>query len=517
MRTRSVAAWGILAIWVGLLGWHFRREHFQPELARLTEGMATLDPGTNFYALRMGREVIGISSSRLDTVPEGFVLEDVMTLELQAMGQPGAAVARTEVLLGPTLDMTDFSFTLDSEAGTFSAQGTIEGDSIILVELDTGGGVEELSFRVQEAPLLTAALPIRLAKSGELAVGRTLRLLVFDPSAVSLRTVEIEVLEQGLLTVPDSAALDPGTGRWVAVTESQLPAWRVRESFGGMSIESWIDEDGRVIQSSSNMGFSIERTAYELALQEQEDTRRLAGGGAVASDVIFSTAIASNRLITDPTSASELRFVLSGMDLQGFHLDGGRQELRGDTLIVRREDWNVVAADYGLPYPRMDLREALEPEPLIQSGDPRIQEVTRYIARTGFRGQGNPRTVARRLTDGVYELLDKEVSFSIPSATQVLRTLGGDCNEHTVLYVALARAVGLPARVAVGLVYLEGAFYYHAWPEVWLDEWVAVDPTFGQVPADAAHLRFITGGFAQQLEVARLIGALRIEVLDAGA
>ena len=34
------------------------------------------------------------------------------------------------------------------------------------------------------------------------------------------------------------------------------------------------------------------------------------------------------------------------------------------------------------------------------------------------------------------------VTISVPSAVQVLETLAGDCNEHTVLYVALARALG---------------------------------------------------------------------------
>ena len=34
----------------------------------------------------------------------------------------------------------------------------------------------------------------------------------------------------------------------------------------------------------------------------------------------------------------------------------------------------------------------------------------------------------------------------------------------------------------MGLVHIRGSFYYHAWPEVWLGEWVAVDPTLGQAP-----------------------------------
>jgi hypothetical protein len=115
----------------------------------------------------------------------------------------------------------------------------------------------------------------------------------------------------------------------------------------------------------------------------------------------------------------------------------------------------------------------------------------------------------------VYETLEKRITVSVPSAVQVLETRRGDCNEHTVLFVALARALGIPARTAAGLVYLNGHFYYHAWPEVYLRGWVAVDPTFGQLPADAAHIRFTIGGLARQMELIRLIGHLNVTVIDA--
>ena len=151
----------------------------------------------------------------------------------------------------------------------------------------------------------------------------------------------------------------------------------------------------------------------------------------------------------------------------------------------------------------------LEPEPLIQSRDPAIvAQARRIIGNTT-----DPVEASRLLTDWVYRELDKDITLSVPSARQVLEAKQGDCNEHTVLYVALARAVGLPARTAVGLVYLRGHFYYHAWPEVWLGEWVAVDPTLGQYPADASHLRFILGGLARQVELIRLIGRLQLEVI----
>ena len=84
-----------------------------------------------------------------------------------------------------------------------------------------------------------------------------------------------------------------------------------------------------------------------------------------------------------------------------------------------------------------------------------------------------------------------------------------------MLFRSLARGIGLPARIATGLAFVRGKFYYHAWPEVWLNDWVAVDPTFGQFPADAGHLRFAVGGLTQQADLLRLIGNLSIDVLEA--
>jgi len=152
---------------------------------------------------------------------------------------------------------------------------------------------------------------------------------------------------------------------------------------------------------------------------------------------------------------------------------------------------------------------ALQPEALVQSDDPRIQAQARQIVGRE-RDAGK---VAELLNRWVYRTLEKKITVSVPSAAQVLEARSGDCNEHTVLYVALARAVGLPARTAAGVVYLRGQFFYHAWPEVWLGQWVAVDPTFGQFPADAAHLRFTIGGLARQMELIRLIGRLQLTVV----
>jgi hypothetical protein len=68
--------------------------------------------------------------------------------------------------------------------------------------------------------------------------------------------------------------------------------------------------------------------------------------------------------------------------------------------------------------------------------------------------------------------------------------------------------------MAAGIVYMRDGFYYHAWPEIWLGRWTAIDPTFNQFPADATHIRFITGNLDRQSDILKLIGKLKVEVLE---
>jgi len=173
-----------------------------------------------------------------------------------------------------------------------------------------------------------------------------------------------------------------------------------------------------------------------------------------------------------------------------------------------------------------DVARYLKAELFIESDAPEI------IAEAAKAVQGvtGTRERAERLTRYVNQLLDKKPTVSLPSALEVLRTKVGDCNEHTVLYVAMARALGIPARIAVGLVYIHGAFYYHAWPEVYLEEgsglraqgsaqraqglWLPVDPTLNEFPANATHLRLARGGLDKQTVILPLMGKLTMDVLD---
>jgi transglutaminase-like putative cysteine protease len=509
MGGRRAAAWAVLAVWAAVVGMHIRREYFRPETERLALGARALAPGSHFYSVRMDGAAIGLATARLDTVPDGFILEDNLILDVPALGGRERAAAVTRMRLTRTLDLAGFEFRLDSRIGRFAVHGAAAEDGFE-VRVDSGAGAAEAS-RVRAPPgtLLDAAVTTRLAAAGGLAVGREAAVTVFDASTLSTREVRIRVTAVDTILVADSVTAG-GDGRWVAAGWDTVPVWRVEQTFSGIAVASWVDADGLTVRAESPLGFTIERTAYELADQAWRDARddpSLAEGYGV---LIEGTAIASNVRLDDLGARDALAVRLRGVDLAGFDLDGGRQRLRGDTLFVTREPPAALSGTgWSLPWHGGGAQaEALEATPLIQADDPRIVRA----ARDAVAGVEAPVEAARRLNAWVYRSVRKQVTPSVPSAVQVLEALEGDCNEHTVLYVAMARAIGLPARTAVGLVHIGGRFYYHAWPEVWLDDWVAVDPTLGQFPADAGHLRFLTGGLARQIELIRLIGRLQIEV-----
>jgi transglutaminase-like putative cysteine protease len=163
-----------------------------------------------------------------------------------------------------------------------------------------------------------------------------------------------------------------------------------------------------------------------------------------------------------------------------------------------------------------------EPNNRIQSDDPQIVSMAREVAAD----HSDPADLAVALEKFVYDkmLLKRNYSTAFATAAEVAESLEGDCSEHSVLLAALLRTSGLPARVAMGLVYspADQAFAYHMWTEVFLGQcWVPLDATLGQGRVSADHLKLSDSNLADDTwlagfaPVAEALGQLKIEVLEA--
>jgi transglutaminase-like putative cysteine protease/tetratricopeptide (TPR) repeat protein len=138
-----------------------------------------------------------------------------------------------------------------------------------------------------------------------------------------------------------------------------------------------------------------------------------------------------------------------------------------------------------LPVAGAEFAPFLNPTDRINSKDPRIVALAKQIAGEDADG----RSVARKIGEWTYRNLKWRKVES--DAVETLASREADCLEHSELYVALARSLGLPARVVTGAALGGGAFGSHAWVEIYLGKWVEVDPTWGLMDrVDATHLRF---------------------------
>jgi hypothetical protein len=473
----------IVLFWCAMTGLLIKRQiGAPPPLITLSGTEKITENIEEWWGVFYRGEKIGYASQTITPKPKGYTLRDQSVLNLNLLGTIQPATTRLDMEANEDWILERFDFELNSKEIRFGARGSVR-DNKLAVQVDSGGHKSAHEITLTQAPyLLTALKPYVVTQ--QLETGKKFHFSTFDPSTLSqqVTTVVIEGREQ------------------IRVGDRAEPAIKLRQSYRGISVVSWVDGQGRTLKEESPAGLSILR-------QSSQEAKKLPSGG-MSFDIVAQTAIPVTTPIADTQAKQTLRLRLSGVQLGNFQLTGGRQRLDSDRLEIRREELKQVSV-HTIPIKEARLQSDLQPTPFLQSDHPSIRALSAQI----LQGEANALRAAVKIKDWVYKEIAKEATVSIPNALEVLRTKKGDCNEHTVLFNALARAAGIPAKTVVGVVYLRGAFYYHAWSEVWLGEWVSLDSVLNQFPADVTHVKFLEGGIDRQIDILQLIGNLKIEVL----
>jgi len=505
--TRRTWATIIFVVWAGSLGWLAKRELFRSTSDRLAAAALAVPPGTDFYRLDLGGQQVGMASTTWDTLGPRLRITDLLLLSMPAGARVTHARARTSAIVNRALRLDTLDVVLDVDNRHLTAHGAVTGDSVLILTVSAGPLTQSTRVTLHQPLVLPSVLPLRLALGGALKTGRSVSMLVFDPLTLSARDVAATIAAETTFVVTDSAGFDSTTMAWTAARLDTVRSFEIDELAAGRTTRTWVDADGRLVAALSPAGFGWTRSAYEIAY----DNFRAHPPRAVASrrDTVLASTAREAGLTPTGSGSAELRLRVRRLDLNRLTLAGGRQELRGDTLVVRREDTDALTATYKLPAPPPGLAPWLTPEPLIPSAAPSVVAQ----ARTLLGRETDPGRAARLLLDWVSHHVHPGVGTPLPVALAALAGQPGDCNEAVALYVSLARALGLPARAAAGLLDEHGRFYYHAWAEVYLGAWVAVDPLLDQMPADAGHVRFAVGAFADPFELVRVIGRVGLDIL----
>ncbi len=141
------------------------------------------------------------------------------------------------------------------------------------------------------------------------------------------------------------------------------------------------------------------------------------------------------------------------------------------------------------------LADFSKPTELIQSTDPEIESLAESLTlgkKTDFEKIG---VLTKWVNDNIeYDLAYSDVNLS---ATTVLHHRKGVCDEFSTLLLSMTRALGYQSSYAVGYAYgkgytfSEGDFAAHGWTEIYTPSGTFVsDPTWGEIPVDATHIRF---------------------------
>ena len=484
-------AWLVLVAWVVTIVVLVNRSYVQASPTNLATDLARYGSTAVWRGVYYRGEKIGFTVSQTTRTEDGFELQEDGRLQMNLLGQDTAATLRTTARVDSGFMLRSFDFSLDPGTGPITVTGTLDRPSEkyrLTLAINSGGGTRTETRELAEAPVLSLNLS-RLLAHGGLVPGTTYTRTVLDPATLQSAVMNVTVGDRGVVRANDTV----------------MPAFRVETEFRGLKTTSWVTDTGEVVREESPLGLMTIRESPERA-------RGLAVPGRVQADLLQAAAVVPTMRgrIDEPRDVRRLKLRLDGADLPTEDLTGAGQIANANVIeIVDPRTLQAGPRDAGVD-------RYLNPEPLLESDAPEI----RAEAELAVRGAADDRGRAERLTRYVNGLLDKKPTVSLPSAREVLRTKVGDCNEHTALFVAMARSIGMPARIAVGLVFMHGAFYYHAWPEVYITErtgqgfWLPVDPTLNQYPADATHVRLTRGGLDKQAVVLPLIGRLRMTVLD---
>jgi len=470
----------IIVSWMGTMYILVKKENLIIKGYKDTPDLKTLLPANmqldNWKGIYMKNKWVGyVHTTLTPSAKKGYTLQSKSLFRFRMFNEPKHLAINTRQLLDEEYRMLSFVTTISGITPI-----TLEGKRVgkrMTVEIAYGSTRYEKRFDDADDFFLEQSI-LSIYRGENLELGDSFTLHVLNPLTLKKERVETKVI---------------GKEGDNIVMESRV---------AGLISRAWVNGDGLVVREETPNG-------WEMRLESRETIERyLSLPEENTVDILRDAAIDPGKKLERPRLVKTLRLKISGIDIEEIPVDGHRQR-----VIDKKRGIIEITVAHPIEGNEKDgnMDEYLTPSQWIDSANPEILRKARQIA-----GQEEDRwTVAVKTGQWVYRNLKKTYSPEIPVASSILENRQGDCNEHSVLFIALARALGIPSNMSAGLVYANDRFLYHAWPKVHVGQWVHLDPTFGQSIADATHLELAAGDFSEQAKIAMTMGKIKIEILDA--
>lgn len=254
----------------------------------------------------------------------------------------------------------------------------------------------------------------------------------------------------------------------------------------------WRDDNGIIFKATSSLMDSASFFTGEDEAKTINESNKV--------DVIAENIILTKKAIPNPRELTQILYIakLKQGNLAGIFVIDNRQKIQKQTIdeiYLNVESYLPDFLAHSFPFTDPTFKPYLKDNNYIQPSYPIIATTAKKIVGT----QKNAFLAAKALEKWVSEnIKEKNYDVGMATASEIMETFKGDCTEHAILLASLCRAVGIPAQIVVGLVYMpipgsdKGSFAYHMWTEVYVGEWIDLDASMANnTVVDATHLALL--------------------------
>ncbi len=451
-----------------------------------TQQTAVLESREEWLGIFLQGQRIGYTFTKISHTADGVFTESRSQMTLGMMQMTRSIETHVFARTDNDYLLEEFSLTIATQGHETQVEGQIDGTTLTLTSYSQGVSQTQ-TVQLQEKPYIPEAVE-EIIRQRNMQPGDEITIPYFDPTTQSSTTAHIKMMHKESVSVMDR-------------TESGT---RVEVTAQGISSIMWFDDDFQLIKVwIPALGMESVPMSREEALAEIVPTE--------AFDLLGFFAVRLDTELPLPPTLTYLKLRLENITDADLDLEDAYQRITSMRPLEIEFTRPVLDTLPLVTLPITGHDEFTQPTVYIQCQEPDIVAAAKKMVGN----ETDPRKIAARLVAGVSQLVRDNPTASLPSAIDVLKTKEGDCTEHTILFTALARALGIPTKIYVGLGNIDGkAYYYHAWCAVWLGEWVPVDPTWNQYPADVGHLKLKEGELAEWATVMQVVGQLAITVVD---
>jgi hypothetical protein len=446
--------------------------------------------GEQWYGLYMTGKKVGYSHNVVEVDKDGraIVTEDArFKLNMAGLNQDMTIYSKRTYSADRSLKSIESK--VDDIAGTNRFNAVVDGETLIL-DLEVGGQKSRKTLPKPKESLNDVIKNLELLANNP-KPGDQVSFSMFEPMYQTELTGTSEIL---------------GTEERMFDGVSTM-VYKIKTKMSLMGIESiaFVTADGRTLEDKVGGGIITMRL----------EPKEIATDVNYSNDTIISNAAMVDGLISRPRTRDEVKLRIKGPLDTDLILNDDRQtfEKRVDSYTFTGKLEKFSAEDSAtIPVSDDSVMQWIKPSTFVQSDHPKMIATAKEIVGD----ETNAKVISDKLARWVSENMHSTFSARLTNSLEVLENREGDCTEHSMLYIGLARAAGLPAREVAGLIYVDRprpGFYFHQWAKVWVGKWIEVDPTFDQEIADATHIKLAEGDLFEQTRILPVIGQLSIELL----